>query len=147
MKPIIITCTLLIATLIFFGFRSNSKPSIAIEGIQFFSGTWQEALDEAKKENKYIFLDAYTSWCGPCKMMKNKTFTDKSVGEFYNKYFINVAIDMEKGEGPALSNKYGVEAYPTLIYLKPNGMLIGKAMGFRKAKEFLDIGIKASTTK
>ena len=110
-------------------------------GIQFFDGTWQQAIEKAKKENKYIFLDAYASWCGPCKMMKHKTFTDKAVGEFYNKHFVCVAIDMEKsGDGPTLADKFSVEAYPTLIYFHPEGKLIGKTMGFRKPKEFLKMG-------
>lgn len=147
MKTIIITSTLIIATLVVFGFRTYPEQVKIEEGITFFTGTWQQALDKAKKENKYIFLDAYASWCGPCKMMKHKTFTDKAVAEFYNKNFVNVAIDMEKGEGPTLADKYGVEAYPTLIYFKPDGKLIGKAMGFRKSKEFLEIGVEASKTK
>lgn len=147
MKTIVITSTLIITTLLVFGFRTSSELGKTEEGIQFFTGTWQQALDKAKKENKHIFLDAYASWCGPCKMMKHKTFTDKAVAEFYNKNFISVAVDMEKGEGPALADKYAVEAYPTLIYFKPDGKLIGKAMGFRKAKEFLEIGVEASNTK
>ena len=141
MKTIALTSTLLIAMLVIYGFKTKNVQVKTEEGIQFFTGTWQQALDKAKKENKYIFLDAYASWCGPCKMMKHKTFTDKAVAEFYNKNFINVAIDMEKsGDGPALAEKYSVEAYPTLIYFHSDGKLIGKAMGFRKSKEFLEMG-------
>lgn len=147
MKTIALISTLLIAVFVVYGFRTKTSELKTEEGIQFYTGTWQQVLDKAKKENKYIFLDAYASWCGPCKMMKHKTFKDKVVGEFYNKHFINVAIDMEKGEGPVLSDKFDVEAYPTLIYFKPDGKLIGKAMGFLKAKEFLEIGDQASKTK
>lgn len=144
MKIIIIASALIIATLIVFGFRTNPEQAKTEEGIQFFTGTWQQVLDKAREENKYIFLDGYASWCGPCKMMKHKTFTDKAVGKFYNKHFISIAIDMEIGEGIVLADKFGIEAYPTLIYFKPDGKLIGKAMGFRKAKEFLEIGEQAS---
>ncbi|MCK6609145.1 MAG: DUF255 domain-containing protein [Bacteroidia bacterium] len=141
MKTIALTSVLLITVLIIYGFKKTTSQTKTDEGIQFFTGTWQQALDKAKKENKYIFLDAYASWCGPCKMMKKKTFTDKAVGEFYNKHFVCVAIDMEKpGDGSALADKYSVEAYPTLIYLQSDGKFIGKAMGFRKSKEFLEMG-------
>lgn len=147
MKTIVITSTLIIATLVVLGFRANLEQSKTEEGIIFFTGTWQQALDKAKKENKYIFLDAYASWCGPCKKMKRTTFADKNVADYYNKNFINVAIDMEKGEGPTLANKYAVEAYPTLIYFKPDGKLIGKAMGFHSVSQFLEIGQKVIKAK
>ena len=147
MKTTVLTSIFLLATSIIFGFKPKTAQMKTEEGIQFFTGTWQQALDKAKKENKYIFLDAYASWCGPCKMMKNKTFSDKAVGDFYNKNFICIAIDMEKGEGSALAKKYAVEAYPTLIYFKPDGKLIGKAMGFRKSKEFLEIGEQVIKSK
>lgn len=142
-----ISLAVLSLTIILFvsGFKYRNSQTKVEEGIQFFTGTWQQAIDKAKKENKYIFLDAYASWCGPCKMMKHKTFTDKAVGDFYNKHFICVALDMEKGEGPALAEKYSVEAYPTLIYFLPDGKLIGKAMGFRKSKEFLEMGEQVVT--
>ena len=58
------------------------------DGIQFFTGTWDEALEKAKEENKLIFLDAYASWCGPCKRMSKSVFTDEKVGEFFNANFI-----------------------------------------------------------
>lgn len=141
MKTISLAVISLTIILFVSGFKNRNSEAKVEEGIQFFTGTWQQAIDKAKKENKYIFLDAYASWCGPCKMMKHKTFTDKAVGEFYNKHFVCVAIDMEKsGDGPVLAEKYSVEAYPTLIYFKSDGKLIGKAMGFRKSKEFLEMG-------
>ena len=37
------------------------------EGIQFFEGSWEEALKESQETGKPIFLDAYASWCGPCR--------------------------------------------------------------------------------
>lgn len=72
--------------------------------------------------------------------MKRKTFTDKAVAEFYDKHFISVAIDMEEGEGPVLADRFGVNAYPTLLYFKPDGKFIVKATGFRKSDEFLEMG-------
>ena len=59
------------------------------EGMEFFHGTWEEALAEAKKQEKIIFVDAYAVWCGPCKRMAKNVFTQDRVGEFYNKNFIN----------------------------------------------------------
>ena len=87
------------------------------KGIQFFKGTWNELLAEAKKQNKLIFVDVYTTWCRPCKVLDKDVFPNEKVGEFYNKNFINYKIDAEKGEGLEVAKKYGVAGYPTLIYL------------------------------
>lgn len=112
----------------------------AVVGVQFFEGSWQEALDLAKKENKLIFLDAYTVWCGPCKMLKARTFPNPELGAFYNKNFINVAMDMERGEGPSVGSKYGVKAYPTLLFIDGKGALVSTALGYRVADDLLKIG-------
>ena len=66
------------------------------QGIEFFHGSWEEALAEAKKQEKPIFVDAFTTWCGPCKMMSRSVFTEEEVGTFFNENFISLKIDMIK---------------------------------------------------
>jgi thioredoxin-related protein len=109
-------------------------------GIAFHQGTWDEALQLAKKEGKPIFLDISASWCGPCKMLKARTFPNEEVGEFYNANFINVAVDGEKGEGVELARKYQIQGYPSLIYIDKNGQLIAQTAGYRNPKQLIDIG-------
>jgi len=111
-------------------------------GINFFHGTWEEVLQEAKNQNKPIFVDTYTSWCGPCKRMARQTFTDVKVGDFYNNFYVNYKIDAEKGDGPEFAQKYKVKRYPTLLYINPDGKLIRKVIGFRKSADFLAEGRK-----
>ena len=113
------------------------------EGIEFFHGSFDEALALAKKENKMIFMDAYATWCGPCKGMSRDVFTSKRVGEMFNEKFINIKMDMEKGEGPALARKYGVRAYPTLFFLDSEGKVIGKEMGYHNNNQLIGIAEKA----
>jgi len=112
------------------------------EGIQFFRGNWEAAKALAAKENKIIFLDIYASWCGPCKALKRNTFSDSEVGTFYNKHFINVALDGEAGEGSDLAQKYRIKGYPTLLFMDSNGQLIKKAAGYHNPKAFLSLGKK-----
>lgn len=104
-------------------------PSNNDKGIDFKDISFDEALALAKKENKLVFLDAYAAWCGPCKMMDRTTFKSEKVGEVFNKNFINIKIDMEKGEGPALAKKYQVTAYPTFFILKPDGKMSKRMIG------------------
>jgi thiol:disulfide interchange protein len=113
-------------------------------GINFFEGTWEEALAIAQEENKLIFLDAMAAWCGPCKMMARTTFKEKEVGEFFNANFINVKMDMEKHpQGPRLSNQLYLTAYPTMYFLNYTEKPIYKTMGYLKAKQLISEGNKA----
>lgn len=116
------------------------------QGIDFFHGTWEEAKAKAKAENKLLFVDTYASWCGPCKWMAANAFPDASVGEHFNKYFINVKMDMEKGEGPSFAQKYPVSAYPTLMFINGDGKKMHEEVGAQDAAGLLEIG-KAVQTK
>ena len=113
------------------------------QGIRFFEGKWKDILSEAKKENKLIFMDAYTTWCGPCKMMASKIFPKEEVGAFFNDKFVNVQIDMEKGEGIELARAFGVMAYPTLLFVDGNGQLVHRAVGYHSVPQFLELGMTA----
>ncbi len=115
----------------------------ASEGINFFEGTWEEALAEAKSNTKVIFLHAYTSWCGYCKTMQRNTFRRSEVGEFFNSRFINVKMDMEKGEGPELAYTYQVHSYPTSLFIDYLGRLILRDQGYKAPDEFLHIAEEA----
>lgn len=114
------------------------------QGIQFTNGTWKEVLAEAGRQNKIVFVDAYTTWCGPCKMMDRNTFTNKEVGEFYNANFINVKIDMEKGEGPSIAQEYGVRAYPSFLFVDADGALVHRALGYQESAAFIAVGKSAA---
>lgn len=110
------------------------------DGIKFMEENWNKALAEAKKQKKLIFLDAYTSWCGPCKMLKRNTFPDKAAGEYFNKNFVNIALDMEKGDGPAIAEKFQVTAYPTLIITDADGKMITYTRGYVEAAQLIEFG-------
>ncbi|MFK7923777.1 MAG: thioredoxin family protein [Bacteroidia bacterium] len=127
--------------LILFSFFSLGLT--AQTGMTFYHGEWEDALAQARKERKVIFVDAYTVWCGPCKMMSRNTFTDAEVGKFYNENFINYKFDMEKGDGPAFAQKYQVTAYPTLLFINHKGELVHRALGYKPPKPFLVEGRKA----
>lgn len=107
---------------------------------------WSTVLEKAKKENKMIFLDAYATWCGPCKKMDNETYKDEKVASFYNANFINVRYDMEKGEGKMLAERYDVQAYPNLLFLNSDGIMVHKGLGFMEAPAFTELGTAAKSS-
>lgn len=110
------------------------------QGMEFFHGSWEDALEQAEEQGKLIFVDCYTTWCGPCKRMAASTFPDADVGEFYNANFINVKIDMEKEDGIRFRQKYAVSAYPTLYYIAPDGEVVFVTKGAKRPEDFLSIG-------
>lgn len=115
-------------------------PSILLaQGIDFEHGTWKEVLAKAQLEEKPIFVDAYTTWCGPCKWMSREVFPQSPVGNYINSHFIAYKMDMEKGEGPAFAKANNIMAYPTLLYFDSEGNLLHKAAGARDAEGLIQL--------
>ncbi|MBC6426294.1 MAG: thioredoxin fold domain-containing protein [Ekhidna sp.] len=128
--------TLLIVCSICFS-QIKIVPAKAV-GVQFVETSLDQVKEMATKENKIIFFDAYTTWCAPCKQMDKEVFIDASVADFFNSNFINAKFDMEKGEGLELKAKYGVQAFPTYIFLDATGNMIHQIVGFFKAEKLLE---------
>jgi thioredoxin 1 len=108
----------------------DKLPVLRGEGIQWQDLSFEQALDVAIKEDKPIFIDFYATWCRPCKMLKSVTFPRESVGELFNKEFINLTIDVDKPAGRILANKYNVHSYPTILILDKNGGELGRKESF-----------------
>lgn len=113
------------------------------QGIEFFSGSWSEVKNKAAQTGKLIMVDAYTTWCGPCKRMASNIFPQKQVGDFYNANFINYKLDMEKGEGPAVGREYKVRAYPTFLFIDGDGNKVFEHIGGSDINGFIKIGSTA----
>jgi hypothetical protein len=116
--------------------KQETTPTTSIK---FYEGNWASALEKAKAQNKPIFLDASTSWCGWCKRLKATTFTDKTVADYFNKNCINVEIDAEHGEGLLLAQKYKINNYPTLVFIDKNEKVLMFSEGFLQPTDLLNI--------
>jgi thioredoxin-related protein len=117
-----------------------SAPNLLIaQGIEFFHGTFEEAKTKAKLENKPLFIDVYTSWCGPCKMMAKKVFTQKEVGTYFNQNFIcyKLQADDKEGKNRKIAYSYHVVAYPTLLWIDGKGELLHVAVGYQESDELI----------
>ena len=132
MKKIIPFLFLLISTMLF-----------SQDGIKFGKQSFAQTLEQAKKENKLIFLDAFASWCGPCKLLDKNVFPKKEVGDYFNANFLNLHIDMEKGEGIEIAKKYSIYSYPTLLFIDGDGKVVYKAAGYMSPQELISIAKEA----
>lgn len=114
--------------------------------------TWvkyDEGLKLAKKLDKTIFIDFYTSWCKFCHKMDKETFSNKEVIEYFNEHFIAIKVNAESrtkiklpdGEfsGRELARKYGIRGYPSYWFLKSDGKVISNLPGYRPPESFLPI--------
>lgn len=122
---------------------SKMVPVKKEAGIKFIEQDWDKALKAATDEKKLVFLDIYATWCGPCKMLKQYTFTDSAVGEFFNKNFINVSVDGEKGVGPQLAQQYAIKGYPSLIVADETGKPVLITAGFIPADVLMQFAQEA----
>jgi thiol:disulfide interchange protein len=127
--------------------QKAAKSNISKEEINFTGSSWKEVTAEAKKTGKYIFVDAYTSWCGPCKLLKSTTFKEKAAAAYFNKNFINYTVDMEKGEGIQLAKEWVINSYPSLIFFKPDGKMALKQIGYVDGKNLIELGQEAIAKK
>jgi thioredoxin-related protein len=112
--------------------------TIAWAQVAFVPTNFSENLQSAKAEGKYLFVDAYTDWCGWCKVMDKETFSDSVVGQFMDTRFVSTKINMEEGFGIDLAMKYRVSSYPHYLIFSDDGALLAKLGGFMKPEPFID---------
>ncbi len=105
--------------------------------VNFAATDFSSHLNQAKQAGHPVFIDFYTSWCGPCRVMDRDVFTDSKLAAHLNGHFINLKINAEKGEGVALAKQFGVGAYPTLVFLDENGAERERIVGFTTANRLL----------
>jgi len=117
----------------------------AQDSIRFREITLAEGLQMAKKENKTLFFMGFASWCEHCKKMKEKIFKDKEVADYYNKHFICLRQDMEKGEGIKLHAKFQVKSFPTFVFLDGDGTTLYQSTGEKNDSGMIALGKNALT--
>lgn len=103
--------------------------------IAFQKGDFGAVLAQAQRSQKLVFIDVYTTWCAPCKLLDQQVFTDPAIAEQFNATFINYKLDAENDQGPEVALRYGVNAYPTLLFVNGDGELVHRLVGYRDAAE------------
>jgi thiol:disulfide interchange protein len=102
------------------------------------------ALAKAKKANKVVFIDFYTTWCAPCRVMEESVFRDEDVANYLNDNCISIRVNAEKGKGPDRKLEYAVDAYPTMLVYNPNGDEVARkqgSLGIEAFKEFIKTAV------
>lgn len=142
----------LYATILYLPLMLKAQKEETANGIRWTENlTWEQVKTKAKLENKYIFLDCLTTWCGPCKKMDKEVYINDTVGSFFNDKFISVKVQMDKtktdnehvqrwyNDATAINKKYRIEGYPSYIFFSPEGAIVHKAMGYKPVKELIAV--------
>lgn len=125
-------------------------PTMGMSQVNFEQDmSWAAILAKAKAEHKYVFVDCFATWCGPCKKMDRDVYPADSIGAEMNKDFISVKVQMDttKADGEAVRGWYAdahrlmvenkVGAFPTYLFYSPEGELVHRGLGFQKVADFL----------
>ena len=110
------------------------------QGIRFFEGSLDQALEVAKKEGKLVFVDFYADWCGPCKQLAKEVFSKDEVGVYYNEKFISVKVNTADATNKTYVRKYKVSSLPTLVIMQADGKLISSVSGTMGVDDFIVAG-------
>lgn len=101
-----------------------------VKGVVFQDITLEQALEKAKNENKYVFIDFYSKTCAPCKKMEKTVFTTAECGKYVNDNFIPIKIDGEdNAEGTVIVKRYKIFIFPTYLILDPEASKVGEVSG------------------
>lgn len=113
--------------------------SLNLQGqVKFEKDEWNKLLAKAGKEKRLVFVDAYTDWCGWCKVMDRNTFSDSTVGVYMGQHFVSTKIEMEKEEiGRSLASQHGVHGYPSFLIFDSTGKLLYRMEGYLDPKNFM----------
>ena len=117
--------------------------SLQAQGVTFRNVSWSELKQQAQAEKKAIFVDVYTSWCGPCKKMDRDVFSKAEVGSYMNSKFVSAHVDAERQKDFGLFAKYTPSSFPTFYWLDAEGNLLDVESGFLPAEDFLKQSEKA----
>jgi thiol:disulfide interchange protein len=134
---------MLTGVLLSFNVNAQSK-SPSEHSIKFTSQNYQQALATAKAEHKQLFVDAFATWCAPCKALKLTTFRNAKTAAFFNAHFINFSIDVEKGEGIDLAKTWQIEGLPTLLIIDESGKVLANHTGYVDGKGLIEFSKEAS---
>ncbi|MFH0893853.1 MAG: thioredoxin family protein [Bacteroidota bacterium] len=125
-------------TILLIAILLSSIFSFCQSRINFFDGSWDDMLAEARKENMPVFVDVSTGWCEPCNDMQ-LVYSQEKVCKYINEKFISFKLNAEKGDGPAVAKEFGITVYPSFLFINGKGELIHLGAGKMSAVLFLEL--------
>ncbi|MBO9198649.1 MULTISPECIES: thioredoxin family protein [Niastella] len=147
--------------LVLSGLLINNTATAQEKGVHFEHGlSWAQVQAKAKAENKYIFVDCFTTWCGPCRYMRTEIFPQEEMGAYFNDKFVNIEVQLDTtakdndqvkswyADAHAIMTQYSIRAFPTYLIFSPDGHALHRIVGAGSVQSFIgDVRESFDTTK
>ena len=121
--------------------KEQPEDQLAVHFIK--NSTLTDVIEKAERDGKIVFMDLYTDWCLPCKLMVEDVYSDQDIGDFMNDNFVNYKVNAEKGNGPDLKFLYNIESYPGLLFLDTRGRVLEQKQGAAYHTELKEMANRA----
>ena len=135
MNRFIIAKRILFITLFSINFLLAFGNDISVDFLN--KDSFKDVQEEAKNQNRPIFVDFHAAWCAPCIKVDKEVFHNSEVAAFMNENFINYKVNIEKGNGPMVALIYEIEVLPSVVIVQPNGEIILKKSAYMGSDSFL----------
>lgn len=133
-----LSLALLILFFTFNSIESDAQQASSNNTTNFYSGSYDDFLREARKQGKVAILDFWAAWCAPCKKMDKETFTNAELAKHLNENFLIYKVNVDTFDGMEIANRFGVESFPTIITLNSRGRFMNELKGFLPANHLTE---------
>jgi tetratricopeptide (TPR) repeat protein len=117
------------------GFATLLACGPAGDGL-WYHGDLSAATKRAAEENTLVFVEFYTDWCSWCRRLESETLTDREVKDALSK-FVAIRLNAEK-DGIDAARRFGVDSYPTMIFLDPTGEEVERISGYLPPEKLVE---------
>ncbi len=115
--------------------------SSAGPGVQWVSGTFEQALKRAVQQKKLVLFDAWAHWCAPCRVMERDVWSREDLARALDREAVPVRVEVDRPHGVnvALGDKYGIQALPQVLFIDPaTGEAVERLLGVQTPEAILE---------
>lgn len=115
--------------------QSASKKN----GVKFVEQPFETLVSANNNDTRPIMVWIWLDYCGTCRRMQKEIWDDPSTAAFFNRYFVNISINIDNEESVMQNEKLLSDINPSLlpliVFFQPNGRYIESTVGYQNKEE------------